>query len=408
MKYIAVIGFGVVGGGITEVINQNASKVEKAAGDSVCVKYILDLRDFPDSPYADRVIHSIEPILADPVIELVCETMGGSHPAYEYSIALMEAGKSVVTSNKEVVANYGDSLLKCAAEHGVQYMFEASVGGGIPVIRTINTAFAGDRISKISGILNGTTNYILTRMKNDGLPFDEVLAEAQMLGYAERNPSADIDGIDAKRKIIILTALACGVLVSDSDVYAESLRHITLRDHQAALRFGGAIRLIAQSDISDDGISLFVCPMIVPWSCSLAHISDVYNGIMLTSPVSGDIMLYGRGAGRMPTAGAVVADVCAVLGGAASHETIPEFKKANDETSAKRVKPFSELKFRCYIRAQSNRTELYDAVISYSGDAEVISDEDGYVEIISGGLKSSDLAELREKFAIESVLRIKD
>lgn len=406
MKYIAVIGFGVVGGGITEVINQNADRIEKAAGDSVCVKYILDLRDFPDSPYGDRVIHSIDPILADPEVELVCETMGGSHPAFEYSIAAMEAGKSVVTSNKEVVANYGDRLLKCALEHGVQYMFEASVGGGIPVIRTINTAMAGDKISKISGILNGTTNYILTRMKNDELPFDEVLSEAQQLGYAERDPSADIDGIDAKRKIIILTALACGVLVSDSDVYAESLRRITLRDHQAALRFGGAIRLIAQSEISEDGVSLFVCPMIVPWSCSLAHISDVYNGIMLTSPVSGDIMLYGRGAGRMPTAGAVVADVCAVLGGAASGERIPEFTKNTD--AAVRIKPFSELVFRCYIRAQANRTELYDAVLSYSGDAEVLSEEDGYVELISGGLKSDELAALRNRFTIESVLRIKD
>ena len=223
MKHIAILGFGIVGSGVARVLEQNAARIARTVGDEVDIQYILDLRDFPDSPYADRVIHEIAPILDDPGVALVCETMGGSHPALEYSLACMEAGKSVVSSNKEVVANYGDLLLRKAKEHGVSYLFEASVGGGIPLIRPFLTSLACDRVSEICGIVNGTTNYILTKMKEEGRAFGEVLAEAQRLGYAERDPSADIDGIDAKRKIIILTALASGILPDDGDVYAGSI-----------------------------------------------------------------------------------------------------------------------------------------------------------------------------------------
>ncbi|MBO7403575.1 MAG: homoserine dehydrogenase, partial [Clostridia bacterium] len=234
MKSIAILGFGIVGSGIARVLEQNAAQIAHAVGEEVGIRYILDLREFPDSPYGDRVVHEIAPILDDPSVSLVCEAMGGSHPALEYSLACMEAGKSVVSSNKEVVANYGDLLLRKAREHGVSYLFEASVGGGIPLIRPFFTSLACDRVTEITGIVNGTTNYILTKMKDEGRAFDDVLAEAQRLGYAERDPSADLDGIDAKRKIIILTALASGILPEDGDVYAGSIRNITIRDIEAA------------------------------------------------------------------------------------------------------------------------------------------------------------------------------
>lgn len=404
MKNIAVIGYGVVGGGITTVIEENGAKIRRTVGDDVCVKYILDLRDFPDSPYADRVVHTIDPILADESVELVCETMGGSHPAFEYSVSCMKAGKSVVTSNKEVVANFGAELLACARENGVQYMFEASVGGGIPVIRGFNTALSGDRISAVNGILNGTTNYILTKMRTENRTFDDVLAEAQVLGYAERDPSADIDGIDAKRKIIILTALASGKLVSDADVYTETLRNVSVADIRAAEKWGGAVKLIAGAAFDGDMIQAQVCPMFVPWSCSLSHISDVYNGISVTSPVCGDVMYYGRGAGRLPTAGAVVADVCAVLSGAAKAEHVPVFEKAEGC-----VKPFDEIGFRCYIRANAGKSELCDALAAYCDGTEVLSDEAGVVEVITGKLMKPETDKIRAQFAgIESVIRVLD
>ena len=337
MKYIAIIGYGVVGGGITAVIEANREQIKRTVHDDVEVKYILDLRDFPDSPYADRVVHDITPILEDKSVELVCETMGGSHPAYEFSVQCMEAGKSVVTSNKEVVANFGDKLLECAKKNGVSYLFEASVGGGIPVIRSVNIALAGDSITAIRGIVNGTTNYILTKMKNEGRDFGDVLKEAQELGYAERDPAADIDAIDAKRKIIILTALATGVLVEDADVYAGTLRTVTQDDIKAAAKLDAELKLLACANIDETSIEAFACPMIVPHSNPISHISDVYNGISVKSEVTGDIMYYGRGAGRLPTAGAVVADVCAILSGAAKYEYVPQFKRADSTLTENRA-----------------------------------------------------------------------
>lgn len=401
MKLIAIIGYGVVGGGITAVLEANRDKISRMAGDDVDVKYIMDLREFPDSPYADRVIHEITPILEDKDIELVCETMGGSHPAYEFSMQCMKAGKSVVTSNKEVVANYGDELLSCAKENGVSYLFEASVGGGIPCIRPFFTSLAGETVSKVSGIVNGTTNYILTKMKNDGRDFDDVLREAQLLGFAEANPAADIDGIDAKRKIIILAALASGILPENDEVYAETLRNITPDDIEAAEKLGGEIKLIAEAKIGDQ-LEAYVLPMIVTYDDPLSHISDVYNGISVTSPVSGDIMYYGRGAGRYPTAGAVMSDVCAVLSGAAKAETMPVFEK-----KAGSVKPFDEIKFSYYIRAEENRSVLCEALQHACDDVKVISDGSGIVEATAGKMTLLELNNALEGIKVISVIRIK-
>ena len=215
MKQIAVIGFGVVGGGVVSLIDENASYIREAVGEDVYVKYILDLRDFPDSPYGDRVIHDVEMIFADPEVSLVVETMGGVHPAREFSLRALSCGKHVITSNKELVAKHGAELMAKAKENGAAYLYEASVGGGVPLIRSMRTSLAGDRIDSVSGILNGTTNYILTRMRDGGISFEEALSEAQQLGYAEKDPSADIHGFDAQRKIMILCAVATGYIVEE-------------------------------------------------------------------------------------------------------------------------------------------------------------------------------------------------
>ncbi|MBQ2725935.1 MAG: homoserine dehydrogenase [Clostridia bacterium] len=399
MKSIAIIGYGVVGGGITAVLETNSAQVKRTAGDDVQVKYILDLRDFPDSPYADRVVHDIQPILDDPEVVLVCETMGGSHPALEFSVACMKAGKSVVTSNKEVVANFGDQLLQCAKENGVRYLFEASVGGGIPVIRSLLTSVACDRIEKVAGIVNGTTNYILTKMENEGCSFESALTEAQMLGYAEKDPTADVDGIDAQRKIIILNALATGVLLNSEDVYAEGIRNITAEDMAAAKKLGGSIKLIAGTDT----VTARVCPMIVKNDNPLAHIQDVFNGILATTSACGDILYYGRGAGRYPTAGAVVADVCAVLSGAADREYTPVFAKSD-------VKPpeFAEISFVTYIRAECGRNELTDLLKDICDKTDVISDENGVVEVIADRITADQLDEIRAKVNVKSAVRVLD
>jgi len=401
MKYIAIIGYGVVGGGITAVLDANREVIEKAVGDRVDVKYILDLRDFPDSPYGDRVVHEITPILEDQEVALVCETMGGSHPAYEFSVSCMKAGKSVVTSNKEVVAAFGDQLLRCAAENGVSYLFEASVGGGIPVLRSFATSLAGERISQISGIVNGTTNYILTKMAKEGRDFDDVLKEAQLLGFAEANPSADIDGIDAQRKIIILSALTSGILASAEEVKAHTLRHITSADMNAAAALGGEIKLIAQSKIGEE-LEAYVCPMIVPHSDPLSGVCDVYNAICVTSPVTGDVMYYGRGAGRYPTAGAVMGDVVAVLSGAAKAEKIPVFEK-----KVGAVKPFDKIPFTYYIRAEGSRSGILEKLSALCDQVKILSDRDGVVEAVAGEMTQAELDKVSEGLLIHSVIRIK-
>lgn len=385
MKYIAIIGYGVVGGGITEVIDASREKIKSAVGDDVTVKYILDLRDFPDSPYADRIVHDITPILDDRDVSLVCETMGGSHPAYEFSVKCMEVGKSVVTSNKEVVANFGDELLGCAKKNGVFYMFEASVGGGIPCLRPFYTSLSDVVISKINGIVNGTTNFILTKMKEDGRGFSDVLAEAQSLGYAERDPSADIDGIDAKRKIIILSALASGVLASENEVYAESLRDISGDDMAAAEKLGGEIKYVATANFGEQN-EVYVCPMIVKRTNPISSISGVYNGISVTSLLTGDIMYYGRGAGRFPTAGAVLSDVVAVLSGAVKGEKIPVFKRGEG-----RIKPFDEVSFNVYLRTDCSSEELCGRLETVAEKVEIISDDNGKTEAVVCGVTNAGL-----------------
>ena len=310
MLNIALLGFGVVGSGAAEVITENRDLLEKRLGTEVRIKYILDLRDFPDSPFGNLIVHDFDTIINDPEVSIIAEMMGGSHPAYEFAKAALERGKSVVTSNKECVAKFGDELLAIAAKNNCCYLFEASVGGGIPVIRPMMNDLEPVRINEISGILNGTTNYILTKMLNEGASFDETLADAQAKGYAERNPAADVEGLDAARKIVILAALASGVLLDPDSICCEGITKITELDTQVAERLGYAIKLIGYYTKTDDGkIICMVSPRFVPTNNPLSTVNDVFNGILVSSDMLGDTMFYGRGAGKLPTAGAVVADI---------------------------------------------------------------------------------------------------
>ena len=309
MINVAILGFGVVGSGVAEVITQNKSLIENKIGKKINLKYILDLRDFPDSPFGDLVVHDFNVILNDPEVNIVAEMMGGSHPAYDFSKAALEAGKCVVTSNKEVVANFGAELIELARKNGVSYLFEASVGGGIPIIRPMCNDLSSNNITEISGILNGTTNYILTRMMNEGAAFDDVLKDAQANGYAERNPAADVEGLDAARKIVILAALAFGKAISPNDIHVEGITKINSEDVELASSLGYAIKLIGHAKKIDGKILAMVSPRVIRKDEPLSSINGVFNGILLNGDMVGNVMFYGPGAGKLPTASAVSADI---------------------------------------------------------------------------------------------------
>ena len=313
MISIALLGFGCVGSGTAEVLTENKKLIESRLGCEYKIKYILDLRDFPDSPFGDLVVHDFNKILEDDEVSVVAEMMGGSHPAYDFTKACLEAGKSVVTSNKEVVASFGVELCEIAAAHGVRYMFEASVGGGIPIIRPMMTDLASNKINSINGILNGTTNYILTAMRDDGKSFSDALGEAQRLGYAEANPAADVEGKDAARKTVILGAIASGKLVSPEAISTEGITNISLCDVELAQTLGYSIKLIGHAEDRDGKLLAFVSPMAVSESNPLARIDGVFNGILVNANMVGDVMFYGPGAGKLPTASAVVADIVDVI-----------------------------------------------------------------------------------------------
>ncbi len=309
MTHIALLGFGVVGSGVAEVLTEHHDRILDRSGLDMNVKYILDLRDFPDHPLGDRVVHDYDVILQDPDVSIVVEMMGGEHPAYEFTLAALKAGKSVVTSNKAVVAAYGPELLREAKDKGVRYLFEASVGGGIPILRPLAEQTIENDITEIVGILNGTTNYILTAMREQGVSFEEALKTAQKLGYAEADPSADVDGFDTCRKICILAAVAFGTLVPYEAVPTVGIRSVTADDVKRAEENGCAIKLIARALRTDVGLYLKVEPMAVRRGHPLCGIEDVFNGILVRGNVSGDLMFYGKGAGKLPTAGAVVTDI---------------------------------------------------------------------------------------------------
>ena len=313
MINIAILGFGVVGSGTAEVLTENKALIEARLGCEYNIKYILDLRDFPDSPFCDKIVHDFNVIVNDPEVSVVAEMMGGSHPAYDFTKACLEAGKNVVTSNKEVVSTFGVELCRIARENGVRYLFEASVGGGIPVIRPMINDLSSNKINKISGILNGTTNFILTSMRDADASFDSALKEAQRLGYAEANPSADVDGIDAARKIVILAALASGKLLDPKKIDTTGITKITLEETKLANNFGCSIKLIGYAETKGDKLLAFVSPRLVPSSNPLSSIDGVFNGILVDANMVGEVMFYGPGAGKLPTASAVVADIIDII-----------------------------------------------------------------------------------------------
>ena len=310
MVNVAILGFGVVGSGVAEVLATNGPHIDQKVDDLIRLKYILDVRDFPDSPFADKVVHDFSVIENDPEVSIVVETIGGAKAALDFTRRALRAGKSVVTSNKELVAEHGCELLKLAAEKGVSYLFEASVGGGIPILRPLNQCLAANEIEEITGILNGTTNYILTRMIRGGLSFDAALKEAQANGYAEQDPTADIEGHDACRKICILASLAFGRHIYPRQVPAEGITGVTLSDVAWVEACGKKLKLLGRAIRQADGrVCAYVSPHLVDVENPLAGVEDVFNAIAVKGNAIGDVMFYGRGAGKLPTASAVVADV---------------------------------------------------------------------------------------------------
>lgn len=309
MVQVAVLGYGTVGSGVVEVIEKNKEKINLRSEAELNVKYILDLRDFPGDPYEDKVVHDINLILEDEEVKIVCETMGGIEPAFTFSKRALELGKSVCTSNKELVAAHGPELLEIAKANKCNYLFEASVGGGIPIIRPMNYSLTAEKIESITGILNGTTNYILTKMEREGADFSEVLKEAQEKGYAERNPEADVEGHDACRKIAILSSLMTGKYVKYQDIYTEGITKISAEDFRYAKELQTSIKLLGMSKDTKDGYEAMVAPFIISDDHPLHAVNGVFNAIFVHGNMLGDSMFYGRGAGKLPTASAVVSDV---------------------------------------------------------------------------------------------------
>ena len=365
MIQIAVLGYGTVGSGVVEVIETNKTDINKKAAEDLAGKYILDLRDFPGDPYESKVVHDYNVILNDPEVKIICETMGGTKPAYDFTKQALLLGKSVCTSNKELVAAHGPELIKIAKENHCNYLFEASVGGGIPIIRPINYSLTAEHIDSITGILNGTTNYILTKMDREGADFEDVLKEAQEKGYAERNPEADVEGYDACRKIAILSSLMSGKNVSYEDIYTEGITKITSADFKYAKQMNKSIKLLALSRDAQDGFFAMVAPFLISREHPLYSVNDVFNAVYVHGNMLGDSMYYGRGAGKLPTASAVVSDVvdCARHQGKTIMCFWDEEKvKVADVTSARR---------RFFVRISADQREAAMAVFGAMAEVNV-------------------------------------
>ncbi len=388
MINIAILGFGVVGGGVAQVLNDNKDKIFAAAKNEINIKYIFDKRTFEGTPFADKVTTDFNKIVNDEDVSVIVETMGGVHPAYEFSLAAFKAGKTVITSNKEVVAKCGVELTKAAAENGVSYLFEAAVGGGIPVIRSMRTSLSGDNISQIDGILNGTTNYILTAMARDGSDFETALDDARKLGYAEADPSADINGLDTQRKIMILTALASGIMLDEASVPTETMSTVTTADISAAERASASVKLVGSSRITENGAVAYVYPFFVPNSSPLSHIDGVYNGICLASEVTGDVMYYGRGAGRYPTAGAIVSDIISAANKSSALEYPTEWHTAKESEKLSA----DDISFAYYLRLKTDsKIEALEVAKNLFGDiTELKTENEDTVEYITAELPEGE------------------
>ncbi len=370
MINVAVLGYGTVGSGVVEVINTNNDIVSKKAGDKVNIKYVLDLRDFPGDPVEEILVHDYEVILNDPEVEVIAEVMGGVEPAYTFVKSALLKGKSVCTSNKELVAKHGPELIEIAREHHRNFFFEASCGGGIPIIRPLIECITADDVQEIVGILNGTTNYILTKMSKEGLDFDTVLKEAQDLGYAERNPAADVEGYDACRKISILASLTYGKNVDFEEVYTEGITKITDVDFKYANKIGYSVKLFGKAKKSEGKFYAYVAPVMINAEHPLFSVNGVFNGIMVKGNVLGDVMFYGSGAGKLPTASAVVSDM------------VDAIKHLNDNVaidwSADKLEltDIKNSKKKFFVRMTGDAKEMESAVKSAFGESEIITLDD--------------------------------
>ena len=385
MIQIAVLGYGTVGSGVVEVLDTNKESIKKRAGEEIHIKYVLDLRDFPGDPVQDKIVHDVDVIINDPDIRIVVEVMGGIEPAYTFVKRCLEAGKSVVTSNKALVAKHGAELLSIARDRELNFLFEASVGGGIPIIRALNSCLTADKIEEITGILNGTTNYMLSKMFYEGADYDEVLKEAQDNGYAERNPEADVEGYDACRKIAILSSLISGQQVDFEDIYTEGITKITRKDMLYAKKLGMTIKLIASSKRHGDHLHAIVAPVLLNKEHPLYSVNDVFNAVFVHGNMLGDAMFYGSGAGKLPTASAVVADV--VDGAKHLHRNIMTMWKNEKLT----LMPIEDTRKQFFVRLSGSAKERLGEVEKAFGpvrtvEADGLTDEFGIMtEVMTEG-----------------------
>lgn len=374
MMKVAVMGYGTIGSGVVEVLSINSESIAKKAHQEIEVKYVLDLRDFPGDPMEKKIVHDYKVIAEDPEIEIVVETMGGVEPAYTFVKAMLEAGKNVTTSNKALVAAKGAELIALAREKSVNFMFEASVGGGIPIIRPLNSCLTADEIEEITGIVNGTTNYMMTEMTEKGSEFDDVLKDAQAKGYAEKDPTADIEGYDACRKIAILTSLVCGKQVDFEDIHTEGITKISATDIKYAKAMNRKIKLLATSRKVGDGYVAMVAPFLLPQSHPLYNVDGVFNAIFVHGNVLGDAMFYGSGAGKLPTASAVVADIVEM----AKHRNINISVEWSEEKME--LVGYEKSSNRFFIRTTASKEEITSVFgeVSYV-EAEGVSGETGFI-----------------------------
>lgn len=366
MVNIAVMGYGTVGSGVVEVVNTNGARINQRIGDELNIKYVLDLRDFPEDPVQEKIVHDFETIINDDEIKIVVEVMGGIEPAYTFVKRCLQAGKSVATSNKALVAKHGAELLSIAEENNINFLFEASVGGGIPIIRPLNSSLTADEIEEITGILNGTTNYMLTKMFYEGADYDTVLKEAQANGYAERNPEADVEGHDTCRKIAILTAMATGKEVDYEDIYTEGITRITDIDFKYAEKMGTSVKLFGTSRIKDGRVLAYVAPVMINKTSPLYSVNDVFNGILVKGNMLGTSMFYGSGAGKLPTGSAVVADIIEAA------QNLKRNVPMGWTGEKQAIESMDQAQFRYFVRVAGSYRNKEQDVKSAFGQVEVI------------------------------------
>lgn len=387
MVNVAVLGYGTVGSGVVEVLGRNAKVLEKNAGEEINLKYVLDLKEFPGTPIEKKVVHDFNIILNDDEVSVIVEVMGGVNPAYSFVKSALLKGKSVCTSNKELVAKHGAELLGIAAQKNVNFFFEASVAGGIPIIRPLEQCITADEILEVSGILNGTTNFMLTKMEKEGASYDDVLREAQKLGYAERNPEADVEGFDAGRKIAILSSIVCRKQVDFENVYTEGITGVTAEDFAYAAKLGVTIKLVAKSCVTDDGMYVMVTPRMLRYGKPLTSVHDVVNAVCVKGNMLGDVMFYGAGAGKLPTASAVVSDIVDAVRHAG------EYTDNGWSQEKQELISIDEVENCFYVRMEGKASEKEEELKKLFGGVTLCENViDGEFAFVTGSVKEAEFA----------------